>query len=320
MASLTSTTREPHLSLHACVTECSACGDHRWKLNAEGVRDYEYASPGQYRWMQCQNCALIALVPQPSYQVLDLAYPRDYHGYHESTSALVSWYVRRRKRRRARLLASMLPPGGVILDIGCGDGSLLEEVGHQGDFRLLGVEFQPQAAEAARDRGVTVWAGELADARISPGTVDLAIMEHVIEHVRDPAETSSRINYLLRPGGVIVGETPNTDCLDARLSGRYWGGGHAPRHLHLFSPGSLRVALERAGFQKVGITHPVYPAHMALSLQNFMRRGRSDTIGLTRGRAWYFPFACSLAMPFAVLASLSKSSGAMQFIASKPVA
>jgi len=193
----------------------------------------------------------------------------------------------------------------------------LQEVGKHGSFHLLGVEYQPEAAEVARRRGVTVWAGDLDDADISEQTVDLIVMEHVLEHVSDPVVTLRLVHSFLKPGGLLLGETPNLRCPDMKLFGRYWGGGHAPRHQWLFTPPVLERALTATGFGDISVTHPVYPAHMSLSIQNRLRQSRRSTKGLTRGRAWYYPLLCSAMMPVAALAAVLRCSGAMRFSARK---
>jgi hypothetical protein len=47
---------------------------------------------------------------------------------------------------------------------------------------------------------------------------------------------------------VIVLETPNTACAEFRLlRRRHWGGYHAPRHWHLFSPSAFEALCGRLG-------------------------------------------------------------------------
>lgn len=297
---------------------CALCAEKEAHVLATQVVDFEYGAPGEYNWLRCLGCGLVTLDPEPSDEVLAKAYPTNYHGYHEPDSRLVSWYVDLRRRARAKMLSKMLTPHGSILDIGCGSGALLAEIGKLGSFNLLGVEYQADAAQAARDRGATVWTGELENADIQQASVDVALMEHVIEHVRDPQATLSNTRNLIKPGGLLLGETPNLSCLDAKLFGRFWGGGHAPRHLTLFTPTVLTQMLQAAGFVDIRIGHPVYPAHMALSIQHWLRRHQPSTKGLVRGRAWYFPLLCSLLMPVAILAALCRHSGAMRFVARRP--
>ncbi|MGH2946235.1 MAG: class I SAM-dependent methyltransferase [Solirubrobacteraceae bacterium] len=77
-----------------------------------------------------------------------------------------------------------------IVEIGCGDGSLLAELAARGLAPILdGFEISPKAAGFARDRGVArrveAYDGEHIPA--PDGEYDLAVLSHVLEHVRDPA-------------------------------------------------------------------------------------------------------------------------------------
>jgi hypothetical protein len=53
----------------------------------------------------------------------------------------------------------------------------------------------------------------------------------------------------LKPGGQISITTPNFASKGHQIFGRDWFPLDAPRHLALFSPNSLRKALEALGFQ-----------------------------------------------------------------------
>ncbi len=299
------------------VESCALCPNATTSIFATGVRDFEYGAPGNYRWLCCDQCGLVRIDPMPNDQILSQAYPDHYHAYQPHSSRFVGWYNQRRRRDRAKELIRHVSSGATILDVGCGTGSLLHEIQKLGSYELLGVEYRADAANQARQHGIAVWTGELEDADIPASSVDLCVMEHVIEHVRNPIETLQRIKTLLKPGGMVIGETPNLRCFDADLFKSYWGGGHAPRHLWLFQPASMKKTLRDCGFDNMAITHPVYSAHLALSVQHWLRRHRRDTHGLTSGRSWYFPLLCSAAMPFAIAASLLKQSGAIRFVARK---
>ncbi|MEK6798541.1 MAG: class I SAM-dependent methyltransferase [Planctomycetota bacterium] len=292
---------------------CPGCGSDEGALVAQGVRDHEYDAPGTYDWIGCGECGLIRLFPQPSDAVLNAAYPPGYQAYRDHGSKLVGWYVARRRLRRAAELARLVSDNGAVLDVGCGTGKLLSAMRPLGRFRLCGVEYRDEAAVNARRSGLSVWTGELEDAPLTPRSFDLVIMEHVIEHVRDPRATLTRIAGLLKSGGVLVGETPNLASWERRAFGKYWGGGHCPRHLTLFAPGALERLLRACGFAEVRIAHPIYSAHLALSLQNWFRRRETTAAGLQGGRAWYYPLLCSAAMLPALVAARRHNSSVIRF-------
>ena len=80
--------------------------------------------------------------------------------------------------------------------------------------------------------------------------VDVVSLFHVVEHFYDPTIELQRIHNLLRPGGLVVIETPNSD--DALLSKyensefqnfTYWS-----HHPMLHSHKSLQALVERNNF------------------------------------------------------------------------
>ena len=294
------------------------CGSAAAYVACDGVRDLEYGAPGTYRWTKCQHCGLVRLNPSPTREVLSLAYPDHYHAYATPRSAITRALVRLSKRKAAERLASYLPPGGTILDVGCSTGELLAAVGRLGHYQLWGVEYKAEAASEAEERGIRVWRGEFERADLPPESADLVVLQHVLEHVADPAETLQRIRRILRPSGWLFGEVPNIDSWDARIFGRYWGGGHAPRHLWHFTPRTLAETFERSGFEAVTIKPILHTGHWALSVQNALRWHKRDCRGLTSGRAWYYAPLLVALVPINALEVLLSKTGVIRFQARRP--
>jgi SAM-dependent methyltransferase len=281
----------------------------------DGVRDYEYGTPGEYRWLGCDGCGLVRLDPFPSSELLALAYPDTYHAYVEPASPISRKIIARSRAAVARRLARHLSPGATVLDVGCGNGALLAEIGKLGRYRLLGIEYSERAAATARSRGIEVWRGELSGAPFAVASVDLVCLQHVLEHVFDPIATLEKIAGFLKPGGRLLGEVPNLDSWDFRLFERTWGGGHAPRHLWHFTPATLQRALGETGFGQVSIRPALHTGHWALSVQNWLRRARRDTEGLVSGRAWYYPLLLLAAIPVNSVQMLVRKTGVIRFAA-----
>jgi SAM-dependent methyltransferase len=79
-----------------------------------------------------------------------------------------------------------------LVEIGCGDGALMAELGDRGVAPVLdGFELSPPAAELARARTIAgarrieAYDGERVPAE--DDAYDLAVLSHVLEHVEDPA-------------------------------------------------------------------------------------------------------------------------------------
>ena len=97
-------------------------------------------------------------------------------------------------------------------------------------------------------------------------------MNQLIEHLEDPGNAMRKAREILRPGGVLIMETPSLEGPDARIfRSRYWGNWHAPRHWHLFSAASLGAAAERAGLRMVSVDYILCPFSWLHSVQYMLR-------------------------------------------------
>ena len=143
--------------------------------------------------------------------------------------------------------------------------------------------------------------------------MDAVLMWHVLEHVVNPVAVMEKVGRILKPGGIVLGELPNFRSWDAALFGRYWGGGHAPRHPWHFTPSTLTQTMSTAGLEAVRIRPAMHPGHFALSIQTLLRRGRNDTNGLVSGRTPYFPILSLALLPVALLQMPGIHSGVMRF-------
>ncbi len=295
------------------VSACPLCMCEERQALAEAVKDFEYGAPGEYTWLKCSRCQLVGIAPIPGPEILEQAYPSDYHAYVPAQSKLTRKLQSLSRQRTARAHASLAPTAGSILDIGCSTGLLLSAIGDLGRYQLFGVEYDRVAAASARARGIQVWEGDFADADIPPNSMDLVIAQHVLEHVLDPIETLRKIMTILKPGGRLAGELPNLDSWDARLFGRYWGGGHAPRHIFHFTPETLTRALHQCGFGETRIEPSLHTGHWALSIQNYLRRHKRTLQGLHSGRAWYYAPLLLATVPVNLLQMKNVKTGVMRF-------
>jgi SAM-dependent methyltransferase len=136
------------------------------------------------------------------------------------------------------------------LEIGCGDGRLLSALQAAG-WQVLGVERSPDAALAARHRGVDVCVADVIALGLPTASCDLVIFWHALEHLADPRAALQEARRLLRDGGRLVVAAPNLASWQARLLGVRWYHLDVPRHLFHFTPPTLERLLQETGFQPV---------------------------------------------------------------------
>jgi SAM-dependent methyltransferase len=97
-------------------------------------------------------------------------------------------------------------PGELILDVGCGDGTLTMRIAEAG-ARVIGLDSSPEMVEAARARGVDAF---VADAEAMDlerfGQFDAVFSNAALHWMLDPDAVASGIFRALRGGGRFVGE------------------------------------------------------------------------------------------------------------------
>jgi SAM-dependent methyltransferase len=78
---------------------------------------------------------------------------------------------------------------------------------------------------------------------LEPESFDLVSIMHVLEHVRRPVETLNQIRGVLKPGGLLFIEVPNTSDLNMFYDLLLF------EHLYHFTPETLAWLLAREGFE-----------------------------------------------------------------------
>ena len=99
---------------------------------------------------------------------------------------------------------------GFVLDVGCGIGRNLLNLGGRGAG--VGVDHNPDSIATARERGLEAFTPDAfqRSGYAQPGRFDTLLMAHVWEHMR-PAEAGSLLGAYLpyvKPGGKVVLITP----------------------------------------------------------------------------------------------------------------
>lgn len=156
-----------------------------------------------------------------------------------------------------QILAHMgAPPGGRLLDVGCGGGHLLRTMaGLAPGWRLTGTDLSDaRRAEIEAIPGVeTYHAGNAADA---PGRFDLITAVHVVEHFPDPVRALSALTAKAAPGGLLAVEVPDlaANPFDLLIAD------HGVMH----TADSLRRTAAAAGWRVVALRNDWIPKELTL--------------------------------------------------------
>lgn len=208
----------------------------------------------------CGRCALIQTTPLPSEADLAAYYSGEYratftrepvHG-HEWGTPEAERLMDEGARQYAAEIAAALGLGYAhdVLEVGCGDGRLAAALSNHA--RVFAIEADDDMACEARGRVsapvLSTTLDRFADTR-EPGGFDAIVSCHVLEHFREPLVALAQMRLLLRPGGRVWLEVPNTWQPYNDLDRHFW---QRP-HLYNFTAHTLMMLMIRAGFSDVNV-------------------------------------------------------------------
>jgi len=254
--------------------------------------------PGRIR---CRHCGVATIDPWPTAEELDRAYAGPYRPAAGRFAGPGDRLLRRARARLAGRLDAIAPPGPV-LDVGAGEGVLLDAL------HAVGREATGLEREATRP---DVLDCDLAEVEAKWAAV---VFWHSLEHLPEPARALEQAAALLEPGGVLVIALPNTESIQCRLFGRRWFALDSPRHLLHLGSGTLRRRLAELGLTVERVSYlrggqvvfgwldglvGMLPGHP--SLYDAIRRPAARFRPLSRGRRLFALTAAAILLPVALV-------------------
>ena len=273
---------------------CPVCGQDRPRPYR---RDMYRMGSLAFHLVRCP-CGMVYIDPRPDAATLRYLYD-DPTYYEEGYTCGVDTlgYFERREEMLAEYHDSIarleretgLEGGGDLVELGSAGGFFLEAARRRG-WRVRGVEYSPRGVAYARaEFGLEIFQGELSEVPWEPGTLDVAVVDNVLEHTLDPTATLVELRGLLRPGGHLLVRAPSyvnsiyfrlVLALQWLLPKRFLGARmlhilklpapgqegvpvSAPYHILEFDRRSLCRVVEAAGFEVVDVEGSIpLPGHL----------------------------------------------------------
>jgi SAM-dependent methyltransferase len=286
-------------------------GAHRLAPLYPSIEDYEYGVQRQSRYFECGECGFVMQLPRVSADEIPSLYPADYQAHSKpgkSIFAVLKQYLIAKDARRVIAVAGSSAPR--ILEIGCGNGSLLKRIlVTNPKAYVCGIDIVDLGISA--NSGIDFRLGQLEQVELSDESFDVIYCSNLIEHVVDPIKFMMQLRKLLRPGGMAIIITPNHLSLDRFVFGRRWGGYHFPRHVTLFNHRNIRKAIELSGLQVRRISGAY--AWWAISIGNCLQRESAR-----RGRGLAFAAITAAFLPLDIALNLIRPHGSMTALAQRP--
>lgn len=277
------------------------------------IPDYEFRIGLPAMFLQCASCEGWTQQALPTFDTLSKYYPKTYFNRISSLGRIrgvlqkfqVSGMLKKLDLALLNYcMADCKSPR--ILDYGSGDGTFIS-VAQNLRPQWYSDDFDPLKSHYGSKESTDQNSSKLGDSNYH-----LIRMHHVIEHIPlDSLDVDlKRIFLALKPGGLLVGETPNASSVERTLFSKYWAGFHSPRHTVVFSELALKNKLVSVGFEIVKIKQSAHLVQAAISLASVLRLPQPRFAALA---------LIPLTLPIILLDRMLKRGAVLSFIVRRPI-
>jgi len=221
--------------------------------------------------VRCKSCGLVFVNPRPTVAEISKFYPENFVSYQFEVSdfdnnvslkdRLVSLITKSINFDRIRSISKhmKLDTTTNVLDVGCGKGAYLYYLREMYGCQTVGLDFDEKSLLFCREKlNLNILMGDIKRNKEYLRTpFDLITFWAFLEHDFDPLSSLMLARERLKADGLLVVEVPNERSLENRIFGKRSFLYDVPRHLYNFSPETLNLLLEKAGFTVKRTTYPV---------------------------------------------------------------
>jgi len=231
---------------------CNLCNSNNFKWlfqkDSCGVR---------FNIVKCKNCGFIYMNPMITKKSLEKLYPSEYyHNILQPFKLGKKELVHLSNKSTFQKITKITKLNkGNLLDVGCAAGAFLYSIKKEyPDWNVFGCDISKKCIKFGKKTfDLKLKAGEIKDCKYRDNFFDVITMREVIEHTPKPMEDLKEMNRILKIGGFIFIRTGNMESLIAKIKGKnhfYY----VPVHSSYFSKKTIKMALEKSGFNVLKIT------------------------------------------------------------------
>ncbi len=237
-------------STRCAVCDCEDDASERWAatfdpeaFSARVFSARRLPDRVHYRMVTCNTCGLVRSDPVVGEELLARLYASSGFDYGREVESIQTTYGRalgwlevRSQRREA------------LLEVGCGNGFLLQHALRQGWQEVRGVEPSADAvAKAPPELDGAIVCDVMRSGLFARESFDAVCLFQVLDHISNPVDLLEECRAVLQPGGQILALNHNVCAWSARMLGE-----RSPivdiEHTYLYSPATMRGIFAKAGF------------------------------------------------------------------------
>jgi len=265
---------------------CPLCGNHESQAR--------FSQRG-YELRVCNHCELLFIDPYPAGS--DEVYERtsdysrhemasghtivDPKGYHQASVQVYKKYL--------PMVMKACEGAKSVLDVGCGSGYLLQQLGSNPALFRCGIELNEDRAEMARNISGCVIHQVPIEQFTSQEKFDAIIMMNVLSHIHSHDKLFSSLRSLLSDNGKLILKVGEFGKQPKRSDVRDW---EIPDHLHFLGHNTINYICDKYDF-RIDTHYRVPYYEDVFSRDQLMAPGRSQFRDMLKKVIVYTPFALS---------------------------
>ena len=235
--------------------------------------------------VRCLNCSLVYLDHRPTEDSMNAIYRSDQYFGSLGNAGYTDYTIQKESLRKtfSFFLSSIVRTGigqGSIVDVGCGNGYLLDKASNFFLFRAGSDMSESAVNKASKVCDMAVCGGPDDLLRQGLKGFDLLTLVSVLEHIYNPVEFLSTCRLLVKNGGYVAAAVPFYGSLWRKIMGHYWTSFKLPEHIAYYEKKSLTVLGKRVGLRLVKFLpyHHFFPLSVVLDKLGI----HSQTVGDSR--------------------------------------
>lgn len=257
---------------------CKICRSHRFK-NRIKRGEMNFGLPGMFYYYECAECGSLNLSNIPK----DLLryYPREYmsglEGYKNlklfASAIIYKMYVNGRPEQNLikkivekllgkytmfslvdvllRLSHKTSFKGTSLLDVGANDGKFLKKIRLLSFEKLIGIDPFMDSSKCLGQK-IKLLKKDIFSVN---NKFDYVILNHSIEHVRNPIKVMKKLRKVIKDDGIVLIRTPLADSYAFKKYKQDWCHLDAPRHILIFTHKSIEMAANQSRFKIVKVIY-----------------------------------------------------------------
>jgi SAM-dependent methyltransferase len=231
---------------NVAVKPCPICG------NAQAIHerwlDSRHAAGGPFELARCTGCSFVFTnLPDEAILRANAGFGDEDAASYASSQSVVDrlWF----DHICERLVRSTRHPRPRVLDVGCGNGFLLERFKDRG-WEVAGVDLSSWAEQAAQRVGFRLYQGTIETAPLPARYFDVVTSTSTLEHIPNLVPHLQALLRVLRPGGqAYFAGMPNYGSLSVRMDVSGFHHNRPPRHANWFTPRTLTRLFAHPGIR-----------------------------------------------------------------------